>query len=319
MTAIKSESVSARKYRWHQSTLSSLLDGCSWQYFLTYIIGLDTGLKPHAEVGTAFHSAIELHELNRKNGVETSQQEMQEYAEKEIKKAVGDTELLPELLGNLRGALANWYECHRPTVLGWEVVAIEPEFTLPLVDNARPIGGYIDAVYRDPATNNLFIVDWKTAKNFDRWRDGDGHRTQAAMYATALVLSEDFPDITELPEMVYMVARTATSIRKDFEKGRVIRVQPTIEDVRLLGDRIRAAELAVETEDYKPKPEWPLCSVKWCAFYEKCQVTKELSGTPVLIRERVQQQFKQEQSNVSATQGHGNTQYNVMTNNEEVN
>lgn len=318
MTAIKSESVSARKYRWHQSTLSSLLDGCSWQYFLTYIIGLDTGLKPHAEVGTAFHSAIELHELNRKDGIETSLQEMNDYAEKELTKAVGDIQLLPELLGNVRGALANWYEFHRPEVIKWEVIAIEPEFTLPLVENAMPIGGYIDAIYRDPATNKLFIVDWKTAKNFDRWRDGDGHRTQAAMYATALVLSEDFPEITELPEMVYMVSRTATSIRKDFEKGRMIRVQPNIEDVRLLGDRIRAAELTVQTEDYKPKPEWPLCSVKWCAFYEKCQVTGELSGTPDLIRERVQQQSIQEQSKVSATQGHGNTQYTVMTI-EEVN
>jgi hypothetical protein len=114
------------------------------------------------------------------------------------------------------------------------------------------------------------------------------------MYATALVLSEDFPEITELPEMVYMVTRTSTSIRKDFEKGRVIRVQPTIEDVRLLGDRIRAAELTVETQDYKTKTEWPLCSVKWCAFYEGCQVTKELSsGTPELVKLRVQQQYKQ--------------------------
>lgn len=313
MAAEQSESVNARKYRWHQSTLSSLLDGCSWQYFLTYILEQDQGLKPYAEVGTAFHTAIEHHELRRKDGVETTEQEVYDVAIAALTGAIGDGEILQELLPSLRAALGNWYAIHRPTVLGWEVVAIEPEFTLPLVEGARPIGGYIDAVYRDPSTGSIFIVDWKTAKNFDRWRSGDGHRTQAAMYATALVLSEDFPEITELPEMVYIVSRTSTSVRKDFERGRVVRVHPTIEDVRLLGDRIRAAENVVATEDYKPKTDWPLCSAKWCPFYEGCQVTGELSGTPALVRARVRQQSTVALSIVSGTNGSGTVQSTVMT------
>jgi len=313
MAVEQSESVNARKYRWHQSTLSSLLDGCSWQYFLTYVIELEQGPKPYAEVGTAFHSAVELHELNRKDGVETTEQEMQEYAAQELEKAIGDRELLSDLLVNLRGAVGNWYSFHRPTVLGWEVVAIEPEFTLPLVDGARPIGGYIDAVYRDPATDTIFVVDWKTAKNFDRWRNGDGHMTQAAMYATALVLSEDFPQVTELPEMVYMVTRTGTSVRKDFEKGRMLRVQPSIEDVRLLGDRIRAAELVVATENYSRKTEWPLCSAQWCPFFQGCQVDGSLSGTPALVKGRMRQQSNLALSIVSGTQGSGTVQSTLMT------
>lgn len=313
MAVEQSESVNARKYRWHQSTLSSLLDGCSWQYFLTYILELEQGPKPYAEVGTAFHSAVELHELRRKDGLETTEQEMQDYAAQELETAIGDREMVSDLLVNLRGAIGNWYAFHRPTVLNWEVLAIEPEFTLPLVDGARPIGGYIDAVYTDPATGTIFVVDWKTAKNFDRWRDGDGHRTQAAMYATALVLSPDFPQITELPEMVYMVTRTATSVRKDFEKGRMIRVQPTIEDVRLLGDRVRAAELAVATEDYRTKPEWPLCSAQWCPFFQGCQVDGTLSGTPALVRARVRQRSTPALSIVSGTNGSGTVQSTVMT------
>lgn len=320
MTAEKNESVNARKYRWHQSTLSSLLDGCSWQYFLTYVLELEQGHKPYAEVGTAFHSAIEYHELRRKDGIDTTEKEMIDYAKEKLQASVHDEELASDLNVNLQCAIKNWYETHRETVLNWQVVAIEPEFTLPLVDDARPIGGYIDAVYRDD-TGKLFIVDWKTAKNFDRWRNGDGHRTQAAMYATALVLSEDFPEITELPEMVYVVTRTATSIRKDFEKGRIIKVQPSIEDVRLLGDRIRAAETIVKTEAYTTKPEWPLCSKQWCPFFEGCQVTKELSGTPAVVKERVRQQFKQAQSDVSLAQGSGETQYidkTTTTHTEEV-
>jgi hypothetical protein len=279
---------------------------------------MDQGPKPYAAVGTAFHSAIELHELRRKDGAETSEKEMIEYAETELKSAVGDGELLQEILPSLRDSIGNWYVFHRPTVLGWEVVAIEPEFTLPLVDGARPIGGYIDAVYRDPDTGVLFIVDWKTAKSFDRWRSGDGHRTQAAMYATALVLSEDFPEITELPEMVYMVSRTSTSTRSNFEKGRIVNVQPTLEDVRLLGDRIRAAEAAIVNEDYKTKTDWPLCSPKWCPFYQGCQVDGSLSGTPALVRLRVRQQSDMSPSTtVSGTQGSGQSQYQVTPNNTE--
>jgi RecB family exonuclease len=288
MTAPQSQAVSARANRWHQSTLSNLLDGCSWQYFLTYIVGLSTGKKPHAAIGTAYHSAIELHENNRIKNLSTSEKEMQDYANKLFQKSINDSDPeYDELSTNLRDAISNWYEYHRPVVLEWTPVAIEPEFTLPLVDEHKPIGGYIDAIYRD-ADGKLFIVDHKTAKNFDRWRDADGHRTQAAMYATALVLSEDFPEITELPEMVYMVTRTSTSTRSNFEKGKVLRVQPTLEDVRLLGDRVRAAENMVKTESYKTKTDWPLCSQKWCAFYQGCQVDKTLSGTPDGVRLRVQ-------------------------------
>jgi len=302
MAAEQSESVNARKNRWHQSTLSNLLDGCSWQYFLTYVLEMDQGLKPYAAVGTAYHSAIELHENNRMENKETTRKEMEEYAVSLLAEAVGDDPILDELVVNLKAALGNWFEYHRPIVLDWTPIAIEPEFTLPLVDGAKPIGGYIDAIYRD-ADGVYFIVDHKTAKNFDRWRSGDGHRTQAAMYATALVLSDDFPMITELPEMVYMVSRTSTSVRKDFEKGRIIRVQPEIEDVRLLGDRIRAAETMVEAEAYSTKTDWPLCSQKWCPFFNGCQVTGELSGTPALVRDRVRQKSLLSLSTVSGTQG----------------
>ena len=313
MAAEQSESVNVRKTRWHQSTLSNLLDGCSWQYFLTYVLEMDQGLKPYAEVGTAYHSAIELHELNRMKDTETTQEEMITYATTLLQEVVGDNPIIDELTTNLKSAIGNWYSYHRPVVLEWTPVAIEPEFTLPLVDGARPIGGYIDAIYRD-ADGRLFVVDHKTAKSFDRWRDGEGHRTQAAMYATALVISEDFPEITELPEMVYMVSRTSTSERKNFEKGRIVRVQPNMEDVRLLGDRIRAAEIAVVQEDYKTKTDWALCSPKWCPFYEGCQITGQLSGTPAIVRDRVRQLSVVSLSNtVSETQGSGQEQSKLTT------
>jgi hypothetical protein len=90
--------------------------------------------------------------------------------------------------------------------------------------------------------------------------------------------------------MVYMVSRTSTSKRKDFDKGRTLRVQPMLEDVRLLGDRIRAAENMVKTESYTTKTDWALCSPKWCPFYQGCQVDKTLSGSPDFVRLSVRQQ-----------------------------
>ena len=306
MTVEQSAAVTARSKRWHQSTMSSLLDGCSWQYFLAYILGLDQGVKPYALAGTAYHSAIELHEINRMAGKETTKEEMADVIRKSITEAVEGEDLQNELITNSCAALENWWLHHREWLLGYTPVAIEPEFTLPLVDTARPIGGYIDAVYRD-ADGKHFIVDHKTAKTFDRWRSGEGHRTQATMYSVALVLSDEFPEISELPEMVYMVSRTSLSKRKDFEGGRVVRVQPTIEDVQLLGDRIRAAEEVVETEKYKTNTSWPLCSPKWCPFYEGCQVTGTLLGTPEVVKARMRQQSTPAPS-VFGTQGSGPTQ-----------
>jgi hypothetical protein len=291
MTALQSEAVAARQKRWHQSTLANLLDGCSWQYFLTYVLEMDTGVKPYATVGTAYHSAVELHEINRMNDEKTSLDEMISLAKQNIQDVVDDDTLRAELDDMVVAALQNWYKGHRPWLLENTIpLAIEPEFTLPLVEESKPIGGYIDAVYMDKTTGAIFIVDHKTAKDYNRWRDASKHRYQAAMYAAALVLSDDFPQVTELPEMVYMVSRTSTSTRADFEPTRVVRVQPDMEDIKLLGERIRAAETIVVEELYKPKTDWPLCSAKWCPFFQGCQVTGELSGTVELVTSRVRQQ-----------------------------
>lgn len=312
MTVEQSEAVNARAKRWHQSTLSTLLDGCSWQYFLTYVLEIPTGPKPYATTGTAFHSAVELHEKNRMKNLPTTESDMRIVIREYINRQddISD-ELKAELIENAQDALGNWYnKGHREWLLQYTPIAIEPEFTIPLVDGAKPVGGYIDAIYLDPATGVRFIVDHKTAKNFDRWRDGEGHRHQAAMYSAALVLSDNFPEITELPEMVYMVARTSTSTRKDFEPVRIVRVQPTMEDIKLLGDRIRKAEQTVATDNYQKKTNWPLCSAKWCPYFQGCQVDGTLSGEPALLKIRMRQQSNMEQL----------SQSNITTNTtEEVN
>ena len=267
--------VSSRQGRWHQSTLSSLLDGCSWQYFLTYIAGVEQGLKPHAEVGTAYHAAVELSEIARRHGITTTKEKLHEIAAEELSKVVAD----PELHGNLAACVENYWAHIRPYLEQFEAVALEPEFTINLVEGAQPIGGYIDGVYRDPRDGQVFVIDHKTVGNYNRWRNTDSHRHQAAMYSVALVLSDDFPEITELPEMRYLLVRTSTGTRSNFEPFRILTVQPDMEDVRMLGDRIREAEQKVRNQEFKKKLDWPLCSPKWCSYYDRCVLGTELSGT----------------------------------------
>jgi hypothetical protein len=267
--------VTSRQGRWHQSTLSTLLDGCSWQYFLTYVAGIDTGVKPLAAVGTAYHAAVELSELARKQGLPRSEAQMLEHAEEELRLVTQE----PDHIEKVRACVKNYWAHIRPYLEQYEPVALEPEFTIGLVEGARPIGGFIDGIYRDPADGKLFVIDHKSVGNFSRWRNTDSHRHQAAMYAVALVMSEEFPEITELPEMRYLLVRTSLGSRANFEPSRILALQPDLEDVRVLGDRIRQAEAVVSAAAYTKNTSWPLCSPVWCPYYSRCVLGDELSGT----------------------------------------
>ena len=272
----QSVAVTSRKARWHQSTLSTLLDGCSWQYFLTYIAELEQSLNGNAIVGIAYHGAVEKAQKARFKNKETTLEKLMQYGIKELYALTAEVELEQPLIA----ALKNYHQYIRPYLEQYEPVAIEPEFTIDLVNDARPIGGYIDGVYRDPDTGKHFIIDHKTVGNYSRWKDGDGHRHQAAMYAVALALSEEFPQIETLPEMRYLLVRTSIWTRSNFEAHRIITVQPDLADVQVLGDRIREAERIVQDRDFQKNTNWHLCSDKWCSFYERCIIKGELSGDP---------------------------------------
>jgi len=188
-------------------------------------------------------------------------------------------------------ALRNWYSAplkdggksHRDWLLELTPIAVEPYFRLELVEGANPIGGWIDGVYKDK-DGRVILVDQKTAGDFGRWgHDGAGHRYQATMYAVALVLSEEFPDVTRLEDiqMHYLVSRTRTG-NSTLERVRRVIVQPELDDVALLGDRIRQVEWVIKENAFEPNPTWLLCKAKYCPFYTECQVTGELSKKVLL-------------------------------------
>jgi len=291
MTVDRTNPIIARKDAWHQSTLETLLDGCSWQYFLSYVLNVEGRVKPASVSGIAYHAAIEAHERARLAGDDLALPEMLTIAEQAVRATFDDDKAVDEA----RQAVRHWHSTplkdgglsHREWLTQYDPVAIEPYFRLPLVEGARPVAGWIDGVYRHKETGEYILVDHKTANTLSRWgRDGDEHRSQATMYATALVMSPEYP-VEHLVPMVYLVSRKTKGRGHSFEGARRVTVQPILEDVRRLGDRIRTAEKLLAEEGYVRRPEWVLCSQEWCPHYEGCMVTGDLAGTPTQVRRRL--------------------------------
>jgi hypothetical protein len=284
MPADQSEAVSSRAGAWHQSTLSTIHD-CPRRWFLTYQVGLPDPSGDAARIGTQVHAAVELHETARQRGESVSMDDMVSHAQ------AGQPD---EFLDPIRHGVRHWWKTpmkdgglsHRDWLAQFEVVAVEPYFNVPLVAGALPIGGWIDGVYRDPVTGLYRLVDLKTAGSMSRWKaGGEGKRHQATMYAIALQLSDILPEpVDYLPEMTYTVVKPGTG----GECARRVEVQPDLEDVRVLGQKIRDAELLVVEDRFPRNPSWTLCSEKWCPHYNGCMVSGELSGRPDTVRVAIQ-------------------------------
>ena len=265
----RTDPVASRANAWHQSTLETLLDGCSWQYYLQYVAQVTAGEKDSTAAGVAVHAALELHEGARVAGVPCPTVDtMVEYGIEQLGDMRSD-----ELDGKVKAAVRHWCltplkdggPSHRDWLARFEPVAVEPYFNVPLVEGARPLGGWIDGVYRDTdGDGRLFLIDHKTAGTFSRWaHDGEGHRRQAAFYSTALVASPDW-DVDYLPEMTYLVVRTSESKSRQFEGARRVTVQPDLIDVEELGRRVREAEQRVAEGEFYRTPEWILCDGFHC-------------------------------------------------------
>jgi len=316
MTADRDDAVSSREGAHHQSSLETILDGCSYQYYLGNVLGVPQPPKPHSVVGTSFHAAVELHEQARIDGTPLpTQRDMVDYAVNLIEAEVDDIpdvmmvgkkgeKWTKDTLADMASAATeNWFSAklkdggvpHREWLLELEPVAIEPYFRLDLVDGALPVGGWIDGVYKR-TTGEFLVVDQKTAGDFSRWpADASGHRYQATMYTVAVLLSDDFPEIDKYDiEMHYLVSRTRVG---NVERARRVSLKPDFNDVANLGDRVRQAERIMAMQDYAPNPAWNLCSARFCPFYKGCQVTGELRHTPPLFI----QKYRPEQNTVHST------------------
>lgn len=304
----KEDQVGSRKGAHHQSSLETILDGCSWQYYLGNVLEVPQPEKPHSLVGTSFHSAIEHHEVSRLNGNQLpTLKEMQEVSASLITEKFelvpkemlvgkdGSAWTLDTLVGMSSDALESWFkekpkgdsQSHREWLLDREPVEIEKYFNVKLLEGSLPIAGWIDGIYKD-TDGSIILVDQKTAGDFSRWKaDGEGHRYQATMYCVGVLLSDDYPEIDSLDKlsMTYLVSRTRGG---RVERSRRVIVKPELDDVSLLGVRIRTVDDIIYNTRFAPNPTWNLCSPRFCAFYNGCQVTGELRKTPTDILRRYQ-------------------------------
>ena len=286
MSRDQNEAVVSREGAWHQSKISTLIDICARQYGLEYVLKLPTGARPWSSVGTAYHAGCELHENARLAGEATPTYEQQlevalAHLEKDIAELPADAwkHDQPDDL-RVQVTAATYHFWHSKTkiegqtirefIMEMTPVSIEGYFRVPLVDGTLPIGGWFDGLYQKK-DGSYTLIDHKTAASFSNWPlSGEGHRTQAAFYSAALVASEDYPMITDLIPMEYLIVRKATGTSR-FEGSRIVSVVPDLADISLLGYRTREAQRIVETEDYEPNPASTLCSAKFCPFYSECE------------------------------------------------
>jgi hypothetical protein len=278
-----SDAVTSREGAWHQSTVGTLLDVCARQYALTYVAQIPTPQPDWAKVGTAYHYGVEQHQQARINGACLDEAGTLAAALRNYYDNDGD----PALEAEVVAAVHHFFHT-KDTELGVTIVehlatltpvALETYFRLPLVDGTMPVAGTFDGLYRDSDGRHI-LIDHKTAGSFNNWsRSGEGHRTQASFYAAALTVSPDFPDITELPEVRYLVVRKTAGKSKAFDGARIVSVQPDLTDIQVLGNRIREAHSLVEAGEFLPNPASNLCSRTWCPFWDRCQGTGELAGS----------------------------------------
>lgn len=279
-----SDAVVSREGAWHQSKLGTLLDVCARQYALQYVLDIRTPEPVWAKVGNAYHAAVEQHELARMAGNTWTQEDTEAAALQALADLGGggsiqESEVLAAV-GHFWNSTDRELGCTIREFLGaMTPVALERYFRVGLVDGALPLGGTFDGLYID-SDGRYRLIDHKTAASFSNWpRSGDGHRTQASFYAAALTVSPDFPEITELPQVDYLVVRKKTGKSKSFEGARIVTVQPDLHDIQTLGNRVREAEQTVTVGEFLPNPASHLCSAQWCAYWERCQGTGELAGS----------------------------------------
>jgi hypothetical protein len=264
---------------WSKSSLKSVLDGCSWQWALQRVGGLDGGSTPHSAAGTGMHAAIELHERTR-IGDGTVPDEGTLLAEA-ARAAWDDGKKIPSQWHGVHGderQAAEWAiglteawlaSDSRRTLMGYTPHEVEPHLETREVGVDGGLRGYLDWLGHDPATDQHVIIDFKSASDLRRWSNPNEHRIESAVYLYLAVAAGRIPDGASVRMEWHVVSR------KGQDK---ILPGPTFQwdEVAFLNARLAEAQHIYDTAGYTTNPSWGLCNERWCAFYHGCQVTGQL-------------------------------------------
>lgn len=265
------------------SLVKNLLEGCAWQTALERIVGLNGPSHPRAVSGTAYHAAIEQHELARKAGDDLpTPDEMIETA----LAVVRDEDpgwphaMIEGSLDEATVGVINWWSAPLPKgqpgegasmrdrIMQWTPLFIEEKLTIEL-DGGREYTGVIDAVYQ--TETGIRPVDQKSAKNFNRYPlDGKGLGQQSATYAQLLAAVMGW----EVELFEYHIARVAQAPlnakgvpNASYQRARIVQVETTDEDRAQLKDNLERAEAILQAGLFPKTKDWFLCSSTWCPFH----------------------------------------------------
>lgn len=260
---------------WSKSNLKSVLEGCSWQWALQRLGGLEGGSSPHSAAGTGMHAAIEAHEQARIDGEEPpSLPDLLSIAHREG--AADGLNILPSMEAIHGGSAVaaqwaaelthTWYGSPvRERLMTYTPIAVEPHIETPLMPDAANLRGYLDWFGRD-GDGVATVVDYKSAANLKRWSDWQHHLIECSVYLY-LVTASGLVGENEPVRMEWHV------VSRNGDAG--ILEGPTFDGdlARFVLQRVEEAQAMLDRSAFTPKPSWNLCSDRWCAFYHGCQVT----------------------------------------------
>ena len=264
-------------YAWSKSSLKSLLEGCSWQWALRKIYDIQDHGSPQTAMGTGVHKAIEEWE---KSGRSLSMEEMQSIA---AESAFAECKLLPmeqwfehstdpeQVIEYAKESVNLWwnYQPNKGTSLrrmveGWKWLGSEVYWNQPVGD--FQIHGYIDSVYEDD--RHIIVVDNKTASSMRRWKYDQEMNLEVALYIT---LAEKAQNAGLLPDKPIAFQYHVMSAKEG--KSRLIEMPYLNEDgYKILHDALTEATAIKKHNAYRPKPDWNLCSRKFCAYFDGCRI-----------------------------------------------
>ena len=265
---------------WRKSTLKTLLEGCSWQWALQNVYNLDDHGSPQTALGTGYHKAMEMYEENeRTNSLEELKAIAAEAAFEECRKLPMSVwfehELDPQwVMDGAQEGVGLWWE-QPSTKEGVTLksisddrtfIAAEKHFVVDATEDMPGLSGTIDAIYEDK--NNYILVDHKTASSFRKWTYEQGHTIEAAVY---MHLAQQEYNDKPLKFEWHVVSPKEQKVR--LIEGGTLDEEAT----HLLVATTKTADTLVNNDAYRPRPDWNLCSPKWCAFYQGCRIDSTLS------------------------------------------
>lgn len=277
---------------WSKSSLKSLLDGCSWQWALRKVYGIDDYGSPQTAMGNGVHKALEHWEKSeRKMQVAEMQSIAADSAFKHCKELpmqqwFNHSTDPQQVVDYAKLAIELWSEYKmskggtlREVSENRQWLSAEDYFNYEWKKNR--IHGYTDSIYDDD--KRTVIVDYKTASSMRRWTYDQDMNVEVAMYLALGNKAREEGRLLDKPiHFEYHVVSPKERKTRIVEMGSMTR-----QAEQILKEYLADATALVKRDAYRPNLDWNLCSPKYCSYFQGCRVDNTLTPytlTPLMQR-----------------------------------